>query len=141
MSLHSIGVVYRKELTEALRDRRTLISTIVVPLLLFPVMSVGFASVASMLVGKAKDESPKVMILGGNDSPTLVAELQKLDKVSIVPAAGNWKEIFNSDAQNFWGSGITNTTALKSESVSWHGRDNSINIILPPLGASVFKKV
>jgi sodium transport system permease protein len=92
MSLHSIGVVYRKELTEALRDRRTLISTIVVPLLLFPVMSVGFASVASMLVGKAKDESPKVMILGGNDSPTLVAELQKLDKVSIVPAAGNWKD-------------------------------------------------
>ncbi len=58
-----------------------------------------------------------------------------------VPAAGNWKEIFNSDAHNFWGSGITNTTALKSEAVSWHGRDNSINVILPPLGASVFKKV
>ena len=77
MSLHSIGVVYRKELTEALRDRRTLISTIVVPLLLFPVMSVGFASVASMLVGKARDESPKVMILGGTDSPALVAELRE----------------------------------------------------------------
>jgi sodium transport system permease protein len=92
MSLHSIGVVYRKELTEALRDRRTLISTIVVPLLLFPVMSVGFASVASMLVGKARDESPKVMILGGTDSPTLVAELQKLDKVTIVPAADDWKD-------------------------------------------------
>ena len=30
-----IGVVYRKELTESLRDRRTLISTILVPLLLF----------------------------------------------------------------------------------------------------------
>jgi len=58
-----------------------------------------------------------------------------------VPAAGNWKEIFNSDAQNFWGSGITNTSTLKSKKVSWHGRENSINIILPPLGASVFKKV
>jgi 1,4-alpha-glucan branching enzyme len=58
-----------------------------------------------------------------------------------VPAAGNWKEIFNSDTQKFWGSGITNNGTLKSEAVSWHGKDNSINIILPPLAASVFKRV
>jgi sodium transport system permease protein len=100
MSLHSIGVVYRKELTEALRDRRTLISTIVVPLLLFPVMSVGFASVASLLVGKAKEESPKVMILGGSDSPAVVAELKKLEKIDMVPADANWKEeIINKEVR------------------------------------------
>jgi 1,4-alpha-glucan branching enzyme len=58
-----------------------------------------------------------------------------------VPTAGNWKEIFNSDTQAFWGSGITNPAVLKSEAVSWHGRDNSIHIILPPLAASVFKRV
>ncbi|MDB5002485.1 MAG: glgB [Mucilaginibacter sp.] len=58
-----------------------------------------------------------------------------------VPAAGNWKEIFNSDTQKFWGSGITNNVTLKSETVSWHGKDNSINIILSPLAASVFKRV
>jgi sodium transport system permease protein len=92
MSMHRIGVVYRKELTEALRDRRTLISTIVVPLLLFPVMSVGFASVAAMLVGKAKEEAPKIMILGGADSPAVVADLKKLEKIDIVPPAENWKD-------------------------------------------------
>ncbi|MDB5158324.1 MAG: glgB, partial [Mucilaginibacter sp.] len=58
-----------------------------------------------------------------------------------VPAAGNWQEIFNSDLQEFWGSGTTNSKALKSEKVNWHGKDNSINIVLPPLAASVFKKV
>ena len=77
---------------EAVRDRRTLISTIVVPLLLFPVMSVGFASVASMLVGRAKEESPKVMILGGGDSPAVVTDLKKIEKIDIVPAADNWKD-------------------------------------------------
>jgi sodium transport system permease protein len=92
MSLHNIGVVYRKELTEALRDRRTLISTIVVPLLLFPVLTVGFASVASLLVGKAKEESSKVMILGGNDSPAVLADLKTVEKVEIVSPAGNWKD-------------------------------------------------
>ena len=57
-----------------------------------------------------------------------------------VPAAGSWKEIFNSDKQEYWGAGITNKSVLKSETVSWHGRDNSINITLSPLAASVFKR-
>src|SRR5271156_782581 len=92
MSLHSIGIVYRKELTEALRDRRTLISTIIVPLLLFPVMIVGFASVASTLVGKAKEETPKVMILGGDDSPAVLGEVKKIEKIDIVPPTSDWKD-------------------------------------------------
>ena len=41
MSARNIGIVYRKELLEALRDRRTLISTILVPILLFPILTVG----------------------------------------------------------------------------------------------------
>jgi 1,4-alpha-glucan branching enzyme len=57
-----------------------------------------------------------------------------------VPAAGNWKEIFNSDNKEFWGSGIINAGTLKSEKVNWHGKDNSINITLSPLAVSVFKK-
>jgi len=69
MSLRNVGIVYRKELTEALRDRRTVISTILVPLLLFPILSVGFGSLAVALVGKAKEEIPKVMLRGGGDSP------------------------------------------------------------------------
>ena len=100
MPLKSIAVVYRKELTEALRDRRTLISTIVVPLLLFPVMSVGFASVASLLLGKAKEESAKVMVLGGDDSPAVMEQLKKLDKVEIVPPTANWKDqVINKDVR------------------------------------------
>jgi sodium transport system permease protein len=92
MSLRNIGIVYRKELTEAIRDRRTVISTILVPLLLFPVLSVGFGSLAVMLVGKAKEEVPKVMLRGGQDSPDVVAGLRKLDKIEIVPETPDWKD-------------------------------------------------
>lgn len=93
MSLRNIGIVYRKELTEALRDRRTLISTILVPLFLFPVLTVGFGAVTVMLIGKAKQETPKVMILGGEDSPAILAGLRKLDKIEVVPYAPNWKDL------------------------------------------------
>jgi sodium transport system permease protein len=92
MSLRNIGIVYRKELTEALRDRRTLISTIVVPLLLFPLLSVGFGAVAELLVGKAKEETPRVMILGGDDSPSVVTGLRSLKKIEIVPTTPDWKD-------------------------------------------------
>src|SRR5437879_8745889 len=81
MSLRNVGIVYRKELTEAVRDRRTVISTILVPLLLFPVLSVGFGSLAVALVGKAKEEVPKVMLRGGEDSPAVV---EGLDRKSVV---------------------------------------------------------
>src|SRR2546422_3491722 len=97
MSLRNIGIVYRKELTESLRDRRTLISTIVVPLLFFPVLFTGFGYMASNLIGKAQKESPKIMILGGEDSPQVIAAIQKvddpkkLDPIEIVPASQDYE--------------------------------------------------
>ena len=57
-----------------------------------------------------------------------------------VPAAGNWKEIFNSDDKEYWGSGMVTTKTAKSENEYWHGKENSILVDLPPLAAVVFKK-
>jgi len=76
MSLRNIGIVYKKELTEALRDRRTLISTIVVPLLMFPLLTVGFGAAMVSLMNKAERETPKVIILGAADSPHVLADLK-----------------------------------------------------------------
>ncbi|QEM11777.1 1,4-alpha-glucan branching protein GlgB [Mucilaginibacter rubeus] len=56
-----------------------------------------------------------------------------------VPAAGKWKEIFNSDQEKYWGSGIINYDALSTEPVKWHGKAQSIKITIPPLAAVVFK--
>jgi sodium transport system permease protein len=92
MSLRNIGIVYRKELTEALRDRRTIITMVIVPLLIFPLFSVGFGAAIAALIGKAKEETPKVMIIGGEDSPAVVAGLKQVPKIQIVPLEQNWKD-------------------------------------------------
>ena len=98
MNISAIGVVYRKELTEWLRDRRTLISTVLVPLLAFPILMVGITALATVMIGAAEKEVPKIMILGGEDSPQLLDRLEKLDKLTVVPYAANWKEqISNKD--------------------------------------------
>ena len=98
MNLRNIGIVYRKELREALRDRRTLISSLLVPLLLFPLLTAGLGAAISALVGEAKKEVPAVMILGGEDSPGILAELRGSDKIKVVPTKSNWKdEVINKE--------------------------------------------
>jgi sodium transport system permease protein len=100
MSMRNIGIVYRKELREALRDRRTLISTLIVPLVLFPILTAGLGAAIASLVGKAKEEIPRVMLRGGEDSPAIVEGLKKLDKIEIVPTTSNWKDqIINKEVR------------------------------------------
>jgi sodium transport system permease protein len=92
MARNAIGIVYRKEFTEWVRDRRTLISTVLVPLFFFPIIMVGFTTLAVVLVGKAKEETPKIMILGGEDSPEVLSGLRKVKSLEIAPYRANWKE-------------------------------------------------
>jgi sodium transport system permease protein len=92
MSLRYIGVVYRKELTDSLRDRRTVISMIVVPLLVMPLLTIGMGILSVTLVGQALKEIPKVMILGGEDSPRVVAELEQVKDLQVVPAKADYAE-------------------------------------------------
>jgi len=100
MALQNAGLVFRKELTEWLRDRRTLVSTVVIPLVLFPLMTFGFGSLAAHMVGKAIEEVPRVMILGGEDSPKILQELRKLDKIEVVSTQPNWKDqIINKEVR------------------------------------------
>ena len=55
------------------------------------------------------------------------------------PEAGRWVEIFNSDAEPFGGSGQIHGGAVAVEPVPFHGRQHSVRIVLPPLGAAVFQ--
>ncbi|MFD1141352.1 1,4-alpha-glucan branching protein GlgB [Larkinella insperata] len=56
-----------------------------------------------------------------------------------VPLEGTWVEVFNSDDKAFFGSGLLNPEPLNSQPESWHGRENSIQVSIPPLGAVVLK--
>jgi len=57
-----------------------------------------------------------------------------------VPEGGLWREILNSDAQEYDGSGQGNFGAVGAETTSFHGRPYSVNITLPPLAIVYFKR-
>jgi 1,4-alpha-glucan branching enzyme len=56
-----------------------------------------------------------------------------------VPADGDWKEILNSDAKEYGGSGIGNLGSVRAVSTPFHGMDHSISVVLPPLSVVIFK--
>jgi sodium transport system permease protein len=92
MNLNAVGIVYRKELTEWLRDRRTLISTVLVPLLAFPILMVGMTSLMTIMLGKAEKETARVMVIGGEDSPQVLEKLRQVKDLEIVPYAEDYKK-------------------------------------------------
>ncbi|NJN75939.1 MAG: 1,4-alpha-glucan branching protein GlgB [Synechococcaceae cyanobacterium RL_1_2] len=56
-----------------------------------------------------------------------------------VPELGFYREIFNSDARLYGGSGIKNSLGKWSEPWEFHGFKYSLDLSLPPLGVLVFK--
>jgi 1,4-alpha-glucan branching enzyme len=55
-----------------------------------------------------------------------------------MPKSGTIREIFNSDDKKYGGSGIHNK-ALKVSKTTWHGRDHSVEITIPPLAVVIFQ--
>jgi len=55
-----------------------------------------------------------------------------------LPFAGRWRELLNSDAEMFGGSGLGNLGVVNGETFPCHGRTSSVRLTLPPLSASYF---
>jgi 1,4-alpha-glucan branching enzyme len=55
-----------------------------------------------------------------------------------VPLNGTWRELLNTDAREFSGSGIGNLGQVVAENIPWHGRPFSVRLSLPPLAVLFF---
>ncbi len=56
-----------------------------------------------------------------------------------VPLGGTWREILNTDASAFGGSGLGNLGAVTADAHPAHGRPASLRLTLPPLAALYLK--
>ncbi len=57
-----------------------------------------------------------------------------------VEEAGEYVEVFNSDLEEFGGSGITNSDVMVAEDVNWNRLPKSITLHLPPLAMVVLER-
>ena len=56
-----------------------------------------------------------------------------------IPKKGKLTEIFNSDAEIYGGSGVSNVNKITIQAMPYDGRDYSAELVLAPLSVSVFK--
>jgi 1,4-alpha-glucan branching enzyme len=56
------------------------------------------------------------------------------------PGAGFWKELLNSDAPLYGGSGQGNIGGIEASPIPFHGQPYSLNLVLPPLGLLFLKQ-
>jgi len=71
-----VGTVFRKELREMLRDRRSLLIMFGVPLLLYPLLTVALGGLARSQEKKLKQEPAKVLVRNGSAAPHLIEQLR-----------------------------------------------------------------
>ncbi len=51
-----------------------------------------------------------------------------------LPATGAWREVVNTDAGGYGGSGVGNLGRVNADKIPWHGLPASARLRLPPLG-------
>jgi 1,4-alpha-glucan branching enzyme len=57
-----------------------------------------------------------------------------------VPAGGWYREVLNSDAESYGGSNMGNAGGVMTEPIAAHGYDQSLSLIVPPLGFLLLKR-
>ena len=92
MNLRNVLTVYRKELRDTLRDRRTLVSMFLVPAVIMPAILFLFGAVSHRVITKARAQPPVVAVLGGEDSPAVVAALKAQEGLVVRDAPADWRE-------------------------------------------------
>ena len=79
-------------------------------------------------------------LAGAGGAPGVIAcianfsAVPHLDYKVGLPAAGRWREVINTDAIVYGGSGAGNLGGIEAEPEPWHGLPASASITVPPLG-------
>jgi len=85
MSLRGAWVVYTKELRDVTRDRRTIISMVLVPILFYPIISIGLGSVISSQIQRTRAAQQRILVLPARTDPDLLASLTAAPQLELTP--------------------------------------------------------
>ena len=84
MSWKNIKLIFIKELVGTIRDKRTIIAMIIIPLIFYPLLFAGvgyFSKIGSM---KSEEATSRIMIYGAEFAPQLVKHLQDYEKIEVL---------------------------------------------------------
>ena len=100
MSWKNIKLIFIKELVGSIRDRRTIIAMIIVPLVFYPLLFAGIGYFSKLGSIKSEEVNSKIIIDGAEFAPQLVKSLRDYEKIEILTIEDNSPvKLQNSDIQ------------------------------------------
>ena len=92
--------------------------------------------------GNAEDNVFSFLRLGGEGDPpvavvcNMAPVLREGFRVGL-PVGGAWREVLNSDAADYGGTGSGNGGSIHADGAGWHGQPVSAGLTLPPLSTLI----
>jgi len=94
---NQIITIWKKELKDTIRDKRTLMSSIILPLVLMPLLIIGIGKFAVYEMQRSQEQVVKITFINETQAPELVDAIKKQDKIEIVKLEGDVKEAARND--------------------------------------------
>lgn len=82
-----VGIVTRKEFMDTLRDRRTWVAMVVLPLVIVPVLLIVAPTAVQSQMNKVEQSVAQVAVVGGQDARGLLEALSKTPGIAIAESA------------------------------------------------------
>jgi sodium transport system permease protein len=89
MNWKNIKLIFIKELVGTVRDKRTIIAMIIIPLIFYPLLFMGIGYFNQMGNEKSEEAISKIIIIGAEFSPPLVKYFQNNPKIEILSIQNN----------------------------------------------------
>ncbi len=89
MSWKNIKLIFIKELVGTIRDKRTIIAMIIIPLIFYPLLFTGISYFNRIGSIKSEEATSKIMIYGAEFAPQLVKYLQDHEKIEVLTIEDN----------------------------------------------------
>jgi sodium transport system permease protein len=91
MQYKLVKTIYRKELRDILRDRRTLFVMIVLPLLLYPLLMIGFLQLLTLQMGRIEQKPLRLVLIGRDAAGRLGDSLANLPGIRLLSDTTTWQ--------------------------------------------------
>ncbi|MFO7897227.1 MAG: ABC transporter permease subunit/CPBP intramembrane protease, partial [Candidatus Cloacimonadales bacterium] len=98
MNLKKVFTIYKKEMLDILRDKRTVVSAIVVPIILYPLIMIGVSSIMSRQEQKLEDQSATIYVdnqIQDMISGKITQNLGELKNIEVMNETGDPRQLLD----------------------------------------------
>ncbi|MDI3503790.1 MAG: sodium transport system permease protein [Candidatus Cloacimonadota bacterium] len=99
MNFKKVMIVFRKELMEVFRDKRTLFTTLLLPVILYPVLIVGFNAIMARQSNVLEEQGATVAVcdsVQSAESMRIINDLTKIENFKFIPASDSVQSLYQS---------------------------------------------